>query len=151
MEFTRRGALTLAIGGVSATMLPLRTWAASNGYEEIISGFTGGADIAEGGVDLGTPEIAENGNTVPVEVAAAGAVSIIVIASSVNAVCSMRASGHPTSRQAALARAGSKSAIAATSSPGVVGACDRNIEPNLPAPIRPTRTGFPLCARDNNS
>ena len=27
------------------------------------------------------------------------------------------------------------------------GACDKNIEPNLPAPIRPTRTGLPEPAR----
>ena len=79
MEFTRRSALTLAIGGVAATMLPLPTWAASNGIEDAIAAFTGGATPTEGGVDLGTPEIAENGNTVPVEVSADGAVEIIIL------------------------------------------------------------------------
>src|SRR5262249_2786322 len=32
-------------------------------------------------------------------------------------------------------------------SPGVRCACARNIEPNLPAPMRPTRTGLPASAR----
>jgi hypothetical protein len=30
--------------------------------------------------------------------------------------------------------------------PRVRGACERNIDPNLPAPIRPRRTGFPASA-----
>ena len=34
-----------------------------------------------------------------------------------------------------------------TSSPGVCGTCDRNIEPNLPAPISATRTGLPAACR----
>ena len=33
--------------------------------------------------------------------------------------------------------------MTATSTPGIVGTWFRNIEPNLPAPIRPTRTGRP--------
>jgi hypothetical protein len=39
------------------------------------------------------------------------------------------------------------SAITATSIPGMVGTWLRNIEPNLPAPISPTVTGFPAAAR----
>ena len=35
--------------------------------------------------------------------------------------------------------------------PGVVGTWDRNIEPNLPAPIRPTRTGLPGSRRAASS
>lgn len=80
MEFTRRGALALAIGGVAATMLPLRTWAESNGTEEAIAAFTGGADMKEGGVSISAPEIAENGNTVPIDVNADGAREIVVFA-----------------------------------------------------------------------
>ena len=34
-----------------------------------------------------------------------------------------------------------------TVKPGLVGTCDRNMEPNLPAPIRPTRTGCPDAPR----
>ena len=37
--------------------------------------------------------------------------------------------------------------MTATSSPAIVGTWFRNIEPNLPAPISPTRTGFPAAAR----
>ena len=80
MNLTRRGALAVALGAGAATMLPMRVWAAGNGTDEAIAAFTGGADIAEGGVSLTAPEIAENGNTVPVEVSAEGAVSIVIFA-----------------------------------------------------------------------
>ena len=78
MEFTRRE--TLVIGAAAATVaaLPLPAMAATT--DELIAEFTGGADVAEGGVDLDAPEIAENGNTVPIEVGAEGAVSIMVLA-----------------------------------------------------------------------
>ena len=33
---------------------------------ETISKFTGGAEVVPGGIELDTPEIAENGNTVPI-------------------------------------------------------------------------------------
>ena len=79
MDLTRRGALSLAAFGAVATMLPLRTWAETNGWEAALAEFTGGADVAEGGVELTAPEIAENGNTVPVSVAAPGATSILVL------------------------------------------------------------------------
>ena len=61
-------------------MLPIRTWAETNGWEEAVSAFTGGADVAEGGVTLDAPEIAENGNTVPVSVGAEGASAILLLA-----------------------------------------------------------------------
>jgi sulfur-oxidizing protein SoxY len=51
-----------------------------NGAEDAIRAFTGGAEIREGGVTLVAPEIAENGNTVPVEVSADGAAAIMVVA-----------------------------------------------------------------------
>ncbi|MEM7522626.1 MAG: thiosulfate oxidation carrier protein SoxY [Pseudomonadota bacterium] len=80
MDLTRRSALSLAAFGAVATMLPMRTWAESNGTEEAIAAFTGGAEVKEGGVDLTAPEIAENGNTVPVSVSAPGATAILVLA-----------------------------------------------------------------------
>jgi len=40
-----------------------------------------------------------------------------------------------------------KVGMTAISTPGIVGAWFRNIEPNLPAPISPTRTGRPAAAR----
>ena len=48
---------------------------------EAIKAFTGGAEMAEGGVEIGAPEIAENGNTVPVEVSAEGATAAIMLLS----------------------------------------------------------------------
>jgi predicted secreted protein len=48
--------------------------------DDAIAAFTGGASVTEGGIDLTAPEIAENGNTVPVSVSAPGAVSIMLLA-----------------------------------------------------------------------
>jgi sulfur-oxidizing protein SoxY len=48
--------------------------------DDAIAAFTGGAGVAEGGIELTAPEIAENGNTVPVSVVAPGAVSIMLLA-----------------------------------------------------------------------
>ncbi|MEX0318579.1 MULTISPECIES: thiosulfate oxidation carrier protein SoxY [unclassified Ruegeria] len=77
MEFTRRDTLGLALGAAALTVLPFRANAAA---EDAIAEFTGGADMAEGGVTLTAPEIAENGNTVPIEVSAPGAAAIMVLA-----------------------------------------------------------------------
>lgn len=77
MEFTRRNTLALGMGAVALTVLPFRVNAKT---EEFISAFTGGADVSEGGITLTAPEIAENGNTVPIGVSAEGAVSILVLA-----------------------------------------------------------------------
>lgn len=77
MEFTRRDTLALAAGAALLTVLPFR---ANASVDDMINEFTGGADLGEGGLDLTAPEIAENGNTVPIEVAAPGAVAIAVYA-----------------------------------------------------------------------
>ena len=42
--------------------------------------FTGGVAPAEGGVTIGAPEIAENGNTVPIEVMSDNARDIMILA-----------------------------------------------------------------------
>ena len=47
---------------------------------DTISQFTGGAEIVPGDIILDTPEIAENGNTVPIDVSAPGAASIMLLA-----------------------------------------------------------------------
>ncbi len=73
------------------------------------------------------------------------------VASSVKRVASIRALSQPTRRQASFARSGARSAITATSMPGVVGTWARNIEPNFPAPISPTRTGLAAATRCCNS
>ena len=79
MNLTRRQTMALGAGAAAAAVLPLPAWAEDNGYKDAIKAFTGGADVAEGGVEIGAPEIAENGNTVPVSVSAEGAASIFSI------------------------------------------------------------------------
>jgi sulfur-oxidizing protein SoxY len=77
MDFTRRE--TLALGGAAALtfVLPFRANAAA---DDAIAEFTGGAEIADAGVELTAPEIAENGNTVPIAVSAPGATAVMVLA-----------------------------------------------------------------------
>ncbi len=77
MELTRRGAIALGAGVAATLALPIRAMAS---VDEAIAEFTGGAEIGEGGLELITPEIAENGNTVPIEVSAPGATAITVLA-----------------------------------------------------------------------
>lgn len=77
MDFTRRDTLALGMGAVALTVLPFRVNAA---VEDVIAEFTGGAAMADSGVTLTAPEIAENGNTVPIAVEAEGAVAIMVLA-----------------------------------------------------------------------
>ena len=77
MSITRRDTLALGLGAAALTILPFRVSASA---DDAIAAFTGGADMADGGGDLTAPEIAENGNTVPVSVSAEGATSIMVLA-----------------------------------------------------------------------
>lgn len=77
MEFSRRETLALGLGAAALSVLPMRVMAAA---DDAIAAFTGGADMGDAGVTLDAPEIAENGNTVPVSVSAPGAVSILVLA-----------------------------------------------------------------------
>ena len=77
MEFTRRDTLALGVGAAVLTMMPFRVNAAA---DDAIAEFTGGAAMADSGVTLTAPEIAENGNTVPISVESEGAVAIMVLA-----------------------------------------------------------------------
>ena len=77
MKLSRRDAIALGAGAVVVAGLPVR---ASMPGDAQIAAFTGGAEIADGGVTLNAPEIAENGNTVPIEVSADGAAEIMVLA-----------------------------------------------------------------------
>jgi sulfur-oxidizing protein SoxY len=79
MTFTRRNILALGAGTVAAASFGALPAMASL-TEDQIAAFTGGADVIEGGIELTAPEIAENGNTVPVGVTAQGAASILVLA-----------------------------------------------------------------------
>jgi len=64
----RRQALTIGIGTLSAAVLGSSRALAKNDSEEAIKKFTGGKTPAQGRVKLDLPEIAENGNTVPMTV-----------------------------------------------------------------------------------
>ena len=70
MLVTRRQALGLG-AGATAVMLAAPAAAPALAKEnpsadDAIKAFTGGADVKSGKISLTTPEIAENGNTVPV-------------------------------------------------------------------------------------
>lgn len=80
MQFTRREALTLGAGALAVAALPLPVLAATPEVDAAIAAFTGGADVGATGITLTAPEIAENGNTVPIEVSAPGAVAIMMLA-----------------------------------------------------------------------
>jgi sulfur-oxidizing protein SoxY len=69
LQVSRRQALALAAGGLAAATGGLPTTAlAKNDADEIIKSFTGGKEPVKGKVKLDLPEIAENGNTVPMTV-----------------------------------------------------------------------------------
>ncbi|WP_281826957.1 thiosulfate oxidation carrier protein SoxY [Jannaschia rubra] len=78
MNFTRRKTLMTGATAFAAAMLPFGAHAALS--DDAIAEFTGGAEVGSEGITLTAPEIAENGNTVPIEVEAPGAVSIMVLA-----------------------------------------------------------------------
>jgi sulfur-oxidizing protein SoxY len=78
MELTRRGLIALGAGAAAVALMPALP--AHAAVDDAIQAFTGGASVGEGGITLTTPEIAENGNTVPVSVSAPGAVSIMLLA-----------------------------------------------------------------------
>lgn len=67
--YTRREALVL--GGVASAALalgPSLVFAKGEDAQALIAKFTGGKSVADGKVTLNMPEIAENGNTVPLTV-----------------------------------------------------------------------------------
>lgn len=79
MELNRRKMLVLGTAGAAVTAFGALP-AFASATEDAIAKFTGGADVGEGGVELTAPEIAENGNTVPIEVASETAAEIMVLA-----------------------------------------------------------------------
>ena len=78
MTITRRQTFMMALGATVAAAMPFRAFA--NATEDSVAAFTGGAEMGTEGLTLTAPEIAENGNTVPVEVSAPGAVAILLLA-----------------------------------------------------------------------
>lgn len=77
MQLTRRNAILMGAGAALVAGLPLPALAAG---EDAIAAFTGGAEIGTGDIKLTAPEIAENGNTVPIEVSSETATEILVLA-----------------------------------------------------------------------
>jgi sulfur-oxidizing protein SoxY len=78
MKLSRRDALWAGFGGIASATLANPLFAAT--VDELTAGFTGGATAGAGGITLTAPEIAENGNTVPISVEAPGAVAIMLLA-----------------------------------------------------------------------
>jgi len=79
MQLTRRNFIALGSGTFAlASMAALPAFASLT--DDAIAELTGGAGLGEGAVSLTAPEIAENGNTVPVGVDAPGAVEITLYA-----------------------------------------------------------------------
>jgi sulfur-oxidizing protein SoxY len=66
--FNRRQALALGAGAMGAVALGAPQALAKNDSEETIKKFTGGKTPVQGKIKLDLPEIAENGNTVPMTV-----------------------------------------------------------------------------------
>ncbi len=77
MNFTRRETMAVSGAALVATVLPLKLMAST---PDLISGVTGGIEASGDGISLTAPEIAENGNTVPISIDAPGAVAITVLA-----------------------------------------------------------------------
>ena len=80
MKLSRREFVATASLGVLLVSTPMSQANASIVDEHIVA-FTGGADVTSGGIELDAPEIAENGNTVPINVTAPDAASIMLLAS----------------------------------------------------------------------
>ena len=76
---TRRDTMALGLGVATVALIP--GVASASAVDDAINAFTGGAAITDGGVTITAPEIAENGNTVPIVVEAAGATAILMLAS----------------------------------------------------------------------
>ena len=71
MKLNRRELMAAGALASAAVMTGFSTRALANEEEtadDAINAFAGGAEVKTGRVELGTPEIAENGNTVPIEI-----------------------------------------------------------------------------------
>ena len=78
MELTRRKILAIGSGAFAASLTGLPAFASLT--DDAIAAFTGGAEVGSGAISLTAPEIAENGNTVPIGVDAPGATQITLFA-----------------------------------------------------------------------
>lgn len=64
-NFTRRQALAIGGSAIITAAVGIKPVFAANDSQELIGKFTGGKSANEGKITLDLPEIAENGNTVP--------------------------------------------------------------------------------------
>ena len=83
MKIDRRKVVVMGASLAATSLLPVNLMAQSDSQktaEEIIQEFTGGAEIGSGSLMLTTPEIAENGNTVPISVEGKKATAIKILA-----------------------------------------------------------------------
>ncbi len=79
MELTRRNMMVLSSAALAASSIGVLPAMASLADEQIAE-LTGGAEMVEGELSISAPEIAENGNTVPIDISAPGAVMVAVFA-----------------------------------------------------------------------
>ncbi|MFZ1682087.1 MAG: thiosulfate oxidation carrier protein SoxY [Rhizobiaceae bacterium] len=94
MTFTRRQALAFSAGAAAFALTGLRSGAARAEQADVdkrIADFTGGKAAEAGKITLTAPEIAENGNTVPVTVSVESAMSGDDVAESIMLI----AAGNP--------------------------------------------------------
>ncbi len=86
MSITRRKVLGSGLGGVSlgavvgpstlfGTLFGMSSASYGSEIEDAIAAFTGGTKPGSGRISLGAPQIAENGNTVPIKVSVESAMS----------------------------------------------------------------------------
>jgi len=68
MPLTRRQTLALGAGVLVATVVDLPAWATPSEAGAEIAKFTGGKGAEPGPITIDLPEIAENGNTVPLSI-----------------------------------------------------------------------------------
>jgi len=67
VEITRRHALMFGAAGVASVSFGLSAFAKEMTTDESIAAFVGDMEIGEGSLEIDAPEIAENGNSVPIE------------------------------------------------------------------------------------
>ena len=79
MDLTRRQFVGTGLVAAAA-FFGLPQIASAEALEDAINAFTGGAEAGSDGITLIAPEIAENGNTVPIDVSAPGAEAIMLLA-----------------------------------------------------------------------
>ena len=77
MNFTRRETMAVSGAALVASVLPIKLMASTT---DLISGITGGTEASSDGINLTAPEIAENGNTVPISVEGKKATAIKILA-----------------------------------------------------------------------